>query len=209
AVMGKNRILIQALLVLVVGWGLVIGVRAVAGSKRITADKITQTIEAADFDDWSDGVPAGASTTDREDQLLEVVDMINRLDFAERERTRDERTGEEFFRKLAPEEKDRFVKLTVAKTMETMLRALDGMPPDERRKMVENGLRDIETGRTAEEMSRTRELSEDLLNQITPEGMKAYFEETSAETKLDLAPLMEAMDGVVKGLRAHEFGPPQ
>ena len=207
--MGKNRILIQALLVLVVGWGLVIGVRAVAGSKRITADKITQTIEAANFDDWSDGVPAGASTTDREDQLLEVVDMINRLDFAERERTRDERTGEEFFRKLAPEEKDRFVKLTVAKTMETMLRALDGMPPDERRKMVENGLRDIETGRTAEEMSRTRELSEDLLNQITSEGMKAYFEETSAETKLDLAPLMEAMDGVVKGLRAHEFGPPQ
>lgn len=207
--MGKNRILIQALLVLVVGWGLVIGVRAVAGSKRITADKITQTIEAANFDDWSDGVPAGASTTDREEQLLEVVDMINRLDFAERERTRDERTGEEFFRKLAPEEKDRFVKLTVAKTMETMLRALDGMPPDERRKMVENGLRDIETGRTAEEMSRTRELSEDLLNQITSEGMKAYFEETSAETKLDLAPLMEAMDGVVKGLRAHEFGPPQ
>lgn len=207
--MGKNRILIQALLVLVVGWGLVIGVRAVAGSKRITADKITQTIEAANFDDWSEGVPAGASTTDREDQLLEVVDMINRLDFAERERTRDERTGEEFFRKLAPEEKDRFVKLTVAKTMETMLRALDGMPPDERRKIVENGLRDIETGRTAEEMSRTRELSEDLLNQITSEGMKAYFEETSAETKLDLAPLMEAMDGVVKGLRAHEFGPPQ
>jgi hypothetical protein len=39
--------------------------------------------------------------------------------------------------------------------------------------------------------------------------MRAYFEETSAETKLDLAPLMEAMDGVVKGLRVHEFGPPQ
>lgn len=207
--MGKKRILIQALLVLVVAWGLVIGLRAVAGSKRITADKISQIIEDANFDDWSEGVPVGASTSDREDQLLEVVDMINRLDFAERERARDERKGEEFFRKLAPEEKDRFVKLTVAKTMETMLRALDGMPPAERRKMVENGLRDIETGRTAEEMSRTRELSENLLNQITSEGIKAYFKETSAQTKLDLAPLMEAMDGVVKGLRAHEFGPPQ
>ncbi|MBK1826699.1 hypothetical protein [Haloferula rosea] len=207
--MGKKRILIQAAILLAVAWAVVIGVRAVAGSQRITAEKISQTIAEADFGDWSTGVPAGASLEDREDQLLEIVDMINRLDFAERERTRDNRTGEEFFRKLAPAEKDRFVKLTVAKTMETMLRALDGMPPEERKKIVEDGLRDIESGRTAEEMSRTRELSDELLNQITSEGMKAYFEETSAETKLDLAPLMEAMDGVVKGLRAHDFGPPQ
>lgn len=207
--MGKKRILLQALVLLLVGWSLVIGVRAVAGSKRITAEKISEAIIEADFEDWSEGVPPGASLKDREEKLLEVADMINRLDFSEREKTRDERTGEEFFRKLAPEEKDQFVRLTVAKTMQTMLRALDGMPPEERRKMVEDGLRDIESGRTAEEMARTRELSDELLNQITSEGMKAYFEETSADTKLDLAPLMQAMDGVVKGLRAHEFGPPQ
>lgn len=207
--MGKKRIILQAAIVFAVVWAVVIGVRAVAGSKRITAEKIATVIETVDFQDWSDGVPPGASLGDREGELLQVVEMINKLDFSEREKTRDNRTGEEFFRKLAPEEKDQFVKLTVAKTMETMLRALDGMPPEERRKVIEDGLRDIESGRTAEEMDRTRELSEDLLNQITEEGMRAYFEETSAETKLDLAPLMEAMDGVVKGLRAHEFGPPQ
>ena len=93
--------------------------------------------------------------------------------------------------------------------METMLRALDGMPAEERRKMVEDGLRDIESGRTEEEMERARELGDELLTQITSEGMRAYFEETSAETKIDLAPLVEAMDSVVKGMRGHEFGPPQ
>lgn len=207
--MGKKRIILQAAIVFAVVWAVVIGVRVAAGSKRITAEKIGVVIETVDFQDWSDGVPPGASLSDREGELLQIVEMINKLDFSEREKTRDNRTGEEFFRKLAPEEKDQFVKLTVAKTMETMLRALDGMPPEERKKMIEDGLRDIESGRTAEEMERTRELSEDLLNQITEEGMRAYFEETSAETKLDLAPLMEAMDGVVKGLRAHDFGPPQ
>jgi len=207
--MGKKRILIQAAILFTVVWAVVIGVRGFAGSKRVTAERISEVIEASGFEDWSGGVPAGASLSQREDKLLEVATLFNKLDFAEREMAREERVGEEFFRRLADPEKEEFVKLTVAKTMETMLRALDGMPAEERRRVVEDGLRDIEEGRTEEEMLRARELSEDLLSQITGEGMRAYFEETSAETKLDLAPLMEAMDGLVKGLSGHEFGPPK
>ena len=72
-----------------------------------------------------------------------------------------------------------------------------------------DGLREIEEGRTEEEMKRTREMSEELLRRITDEGMKSYFENASADTKIDLAPLMEAMDDVMKGMRGREFGPPQ
>lgn len=207
--MGKKRILIQAAILFSIVWAVVIGVRGFAGSKRVTSDKIAEVIEDSGFDDWSGGVPDGESLSHREDELREIATLFNKLDFGEREAAREDRVGEEFFRKLAEPEKEEFVKLTVAKTMETMLRALDGMPAEERRRVVEDGLRDIESGRTEEEMLRARELSDDLLNQITGEGMRAYFEETSAETKLDLAPLMEAMDGVVKGLRGHELGPPQ
>ena len=207
--MTRKRILLQTLGALVLVWGVVAGVRAVAGSKRVTAEKIRTEIAGAAFEDWSDGVPAGADPQGRRERIERVAEMFNRLDFAEREKARETRVGEEFFMRLAPQEKERFVELTLTESMRSLMRALDAMSADERRRIVERGLREIEEGRTEEEMLRARELGDDLLERITEEGVKAYFEQAGADTKLDLAPLMDAMDGVVKGLRGNEFGPPE
>ena len=73
---------------------------------------------------------------------------------------------------------------------------------------MEQGLREIESGKTAEEMARARELGDDLLETIAGEGIRAYFDKASTDTKLDLAPLMESMNEVMQGLRGQEFGPP-
>lgn len=205
----KKSVLIQAALVLLAVWAAIIGVRTLAGSQRATAERISQTLVERDFADWSGGSPAGTEPDARHDRLREVAELFNRLDFNERQKARDQRVGEEFFGKLSDSEKEYFVELTVAKSMQSLMRAIDGMGPEERRKFVEDGLRQIERGRTAEEMERARELSEDMLARITEEGMKAYFEEAGADTKLDLAPLMEAMDGVVKGLSGNQFDPSQ
>lgn len=209
SLMANKRVLIQALVALLLVWGVVAGVRSLAGSKRVTAEKIRVEIVRADFEDWSDGLPPGASASARTERIEKVAEMFNQLDFAERDRAREERIGEEFFMRLAPSERERFVELTVEKSMQSLIRALDAMNADERRKIVERGLREIEDGRTEEEMVRAQEMSEELLNRITQEGLKAYFQQANADTKLDLAPLMEAMDGVVKGLRGNDFGPPQ
>jgi hypothetical protein len=90
--------------------------------------------------------------------------------------------------------------------MGRFMEALDQMPAEQRKQFVEQGLREIEEGRTEEEMSRAQELDEQLLAKISQEGMRAYFNEASADTKLDLAPLMEAMNEVMQGLRGNEFG---
>lgn len=207
--MARKRILLQALAALLLVWGVVAGVRAMAGSKRVTADKIRIEIVDAGFEDWSEGIPEGASALGRRERIDKVADMFNQLDFAERDRAREQRVGEDFFLRLAPTERDRFVELTIEKSMQSLIRALDAMNPEERRKIVERGLSEIEDGRTEEEMRRAEEMSEDLLNRITQEGVKAYFEQAGADTKLDLAPLMDAMDGVIKGMRGNEFGPPE
>jgi hypothetical protein len=207
--MASKRILIQGFMALLIVWVVVAGVRSLAGSKRVTAQKIRIEIAAADFADWSSGTPAGGSASQRIERIERVAEMFNRLDFAERDRAREERVGEDFFLRLAPSERDRFVELTVEKSMQSLIRALDAMNPEERRRIVERALREIEEGRTEEEMLRAREMSEQLLERMTQEGLKAYFQQTGAETKLDLAPLMEAMDGLVKGLRGNEFGSPQ
>jgi len=205
--MGKKRILLQAAAVLVLVWAVVFGVRAIAGSKRVTAEKIAEEIDASALEDWSEGIPEGASRSGREERIREVAGMFNGLDFAEREKVRDQRLGERFFDKLADPEKEQFIDLTIAKTMEGFMRALDAMSADERRRMVEKGLKEIEAGKTEADMRRAEEISEDLLNKISEQGMKVYFEEAGTDTKLDLAPLMQAMDEVMKGMRGNDFGP--
>lgn len=199
----------KALLVLVAVWGCVWAVRSYAGSRKITAERVNREVETANFADWSgkDTTADAAEAARREKELRRIATLVNGLDFEEREKNRDNRAGEKFFRKLAPGEKNLFIELTVMETMSRFMEALDAMKPGQRKRFVEQGLKDIREGRTEEEMARADELGDDLLDKISQEGMKAYFEKSSADTKLDLAPLMEAMNETMQGLRGNEFGP--
>lgn len=142
----------------------------------------------------------------REKEIRRIAEMTNRLDFQEREKNRDNRSGEEFFKKLSPQEKSLFVDLTVMESMGRFMEALDELKPAERRKFVQQALKEIDDGKTAEEMARAEALGENLLERISEEGMKAYFDKASADTKLDLAPLMEAMNEVMQGMRGNDIG---
>jgi len=207
--MSRRRIVFQAIAVLAIIWAVVSGVRSFAGSKKITAARLEQRIAQANFADWSerDGTGGGAEAKRREKDIREIAGMVNRLDFREREINRRSRTNEEFFRRLAPAEKSLFIDLTVMESMNRFMEALDSMPPEQRRSFVEQGLREVEEGRTEEDIARAKELGPDLLEKISREGMRAYFQKSSAQTKLDLAPLMEAINETMQGLRGNEFGP--
>jgi hypothetical protein len=206
--MGRKAVIFKALIALALVWVLVWAVRSAASSQRITADKVNREMIAAKFADWSEheAVPDAAEAKHRENELRRIADLFNRLDFEERERNRENRAAESFFRKLSNQEKSLFVELTVVESMNRFMAALDAMDPEQRRKFVEQGLREVREGRTAEEMARADALGEDLLDRITEEGMRAYFEKSSADTKLDLAPLMEAMNETMQGLRNNAFG---
>ena len=193
--------------VLIVVWAAVSGVRSFASSKKITAELIDREIRELKFEDWSENPGTGAAAKEREGELRRIADMVNRLDFAEREKNREKRSGEDFFRKLSAKEKNLFIDLTIVESMSRFMEALDQMPEAQRKSFVEKGLKEIQEGRTEEEMARAREMDETLLTKISEEGMRAYFDKASADTKLDLAPLMEAMNEVMQGLRGNEFGP--
>lgn len=209
--MSRKNVIVKAFLVLALVWASVWGIRTLTGSRKITADRVNREIAGANFTDWSDR--DGSSETSegkrRDKKLREIASMLNRLDFQEREKNRRNRDGEAFFRKLSTREKSLFIDLTVMESMQRFMEALDAMPPEQRKKFVAQGLEEVEKGQTEEEMARARELGSDLLEKISQEGMRAYFEKSSAETKLDLAPLMEAVNETMQGLRGNEFGLPQ
>ncbi|MBC7980836.1 MAG: hypothetical protein H7Y36_09765 [Armatimonadetes bacterium] len=207
--MARKNVFIKATVVLLLVWSCVWVVRAYAGSRKITAERVNREVVAANFADWSaeKSPPDAAEAQRRDKELRKIATLVNGLDFQEREKNRENRTGETFFRKLAPDEKGLFIDLTIMESMGRFMESLDAMKPEQRKKFVEQGLKEISDGRTGEEMARADELDSDLLNKISQEGMKAYFEKSSADTKLDLAPLMEAMNETMQGLRGSEFGP--
>ena len=201
----------KAALVLVLVWTCVWGIRAYAGSRKITAERVNRAVAEANFADWSAQTASSdaAEASRREEELRKIAFLVNRLDFQEREKNRENRSGEAFFRKLAPTEKSLFIDLTIVESMGRFMESLDTMKPEQRKKFVEQGLKEINEGRTKAEMERADQLGADLLDKISQQGMKAYFEKSSADTKLDLAPLMEAMNESMQGLRGNEFGPRQ
>ncbi|WP_367871249.1 hypothetical protein [Luteolibacter sp. Populi] len=207
--MRRKKVIVQALVTLLLLWGVVASVRAFATSKQITAEKVAAVVNEAGFEDWSgQSSPLDADRAkQREKKIREISGLINRLDFAEREKNRDERSGEKLYRRMTPDEKKLFIDLTVRESMGKFMEALDQLPPEKRKQFVQQGLKEIESGRTGEDMARAAELDKNLLETITNEGMRAYFEKASADTKLDLAPLMESMNEVMQGLRGQEFGP--
>ena len=209
--MARRDVLIKAALVLAVVWTCVWGVRAFAGARKITAERVNREVAAANFADWSaqESPPDATEARRRDQELRKIALLVNGLDFQEREKNRDNRSGENFFRKLAPDEKGLFIDLTIKESMGRFMETLDAMKPEQRKKFVEQGLKEISNGRTGDDMARADELGPDLLDKISKQGMKAYFEKSSADTKIDLAPLMEAMNETMQGLRGNEFGPRQ
>ena len=207
--MRRKDVIIKAALVLAVVWTCVWGIRAYAGSRKITAERVNRAVAEAKFADWSaeTGSSDAAEAARREEELRKIASMVNRLDFQEREKNRENRSGEAFFRKLAPGEKTLFIDLTIVESMSRFMESLDTMKPEQRKKFVEQGLKEINEGRTKSEMERADQLGAELLDKISQQGMKAYFEKSSPDTKLDLAPLMEAMNESMQGLRGNEFGP--
>ena len=194
------------MVVLLAVWVLVWGVRSFAGDRKITAQSVDQELRGLNFTDWSENPGTTAERGRREEGIRRVSEMYNRLDFTEREKNRESRSGEVFFKKLDQGEKELFINLTIVESMNRFMEALDQMPADQRKRFVEKGLEEIREGRTEEEMERAEEMDDKLLTKISEEGMRAYFDKASADTKLDLAPLMEAMNEVMQGLRGREFG---
>jgi DNA-directed RNA polymerase specialized sigma24 family protein len=206
-VKGRKSIILKGLAALALVWLCVFAVRSFAAGKKVTAERLDREVRELDFADWSATPGSGAVAKEREEEIRRIADMVNRLDFQERQKNRDSRSGENFFRKLNTQEKNLFIDLTIMESMGRFMEALDQMPVEQRKSFVQQGLKEIQDGRTEAEMERAKEMDDRLLAKISEEGMRAYFDKASADTKLDLAPLMEAMNEVMQGLRGNEFGP--
>lgn len=207
--MTLRHVILRALLVLTLVWTGVWAVRAYAESKKLTAERVAGIVAKADFADWSDRAapPDNADAQRRESQLREIARLVNLLDFQERDAHRRKHTDAALCGKLSAREKALYLDLTVMESFRRFMRSLDGMRPQQRKRFIEQGLREFAQGGGDDELARARALGADTLTKASPDAVRAYLAGASTDTILNLAPLIEVVNETVQGLRGNDFGP--
>lgn len=194
----KSGIIIKGGILLVSIWFLVWGVTTWTDGRKATAERVSEMIDESAFDDWSQEMGSEVDVSKRRERLEDIAKVLNRLDLRQRDRLRENRSGIKLFTRLSTEEKIYFVELTLTQSMKRMMEAFDKMPEKERERLVEKSLRDLQ-GQGGEDLVRLQEEDPEVIDRIVKKGLGAYYQNASADTKMDLAPLMDAFGEVLSG----------
>ena len=97
------------------------------------------------------------------------------------------------------------------------LAAFEEMPEDKRRRTVEQALKQMKesheklaaSGQAPPAGTNSVALSEELRQKVTTMGLKSFYSQSSAQTKAELAPVLEEMQRMMESGRMLRGGPRQ
>ncbi|MFK5922151.1 MAG: hypothetical protein QM496_08215 [Verrucomicrobiota bacterium] len=190
--------LLKVAVVLTLIWAVVWGVMSVSGVFRETPEKVIAYMEANPLSEVED-------ENQRREIISGLADRLNRLDHIqinEFQSDPDKDRRRDFFKEMSAEEQHLFMERRIGKAFNQMMNAFNEMERSERKRLVERTLkrmRDDDDERLG--LQRLEESDPAATEKIVNEGLRAYYQNASAETKLDLAPLMEQMQRNLQALR--------
>ncbi len=181
---------IKAGALLVGVWLLVAGVIFVARSAKPTPESVVRYAEEHPVE--------GKTPAERERIMRKLANELNQLDYDQRREVRMGKRLEVFFKSLQPQEQSHFIDLTFPAGFRKMMDSFNKMTPQKRKQFVERTLADMRRRGAEEEPPRPDDPN---VQKIIAQGLHSFYSEASAETKLDLAPLVEQMQMNLQGLR--------
>ncbi len=174
---------IKAVAILAAIWLVAGGAIFWARSAKVTPESLTKHIETLQLE--------GRAADARSKEIEKVADQLNRLTYEERRQMRMSRKLDVFFKALSPTEQELFLDLTLPIGFKQMMEALNKMERPKRQQFVTRTLKEMRD-REGDEPARNEE-DEAAAQKIISQGFKSFYSEASAETKLDVAPLIEEM----------------
>lgn len=180
---------LKAALVLAGLWLIAGAVIFWARQTKPTPERLVAYLEANPID--------GAGS--RDEKLQAIADQLNALTFEQRREVRMGKQLDLYFKKLQPQEQARFLDLTLPTGFKQMMESLNKMERPQRKRFVEKALRDMERDRNfnGENDGNLDTNARKMIEQ----GFKSFYSEATADTKMDVAPLIEQLQQNLQGLR--------
>jgi hypothetical protein len=183
----RNLFLFKGLAAILLLWALVYGIVRWAGSIRPTPEKVAAFIEQNPLDGIEE-------PEERRRVIGDLATMLNAMEPSELKMLEERAESDprrNFFKDLSTEEQFFFLEKRVGRAFQQMMQSFNEMDREERKKIVERSLKRMQEQNGAP--GRLEEADPEVAEKITQAGLKSYYEDASAETKIDLAPLLEEM----------------
>ncbi len=184
-------------------WVLALTGYSVAKAHRVTIDGVKAYIQSVDL--------RSLSGDERARAIRKLADMLNALSLEERQKARLERLSWSWFSQMTEDEKAGFIEATMPTGFKQMLTAFEQLPEDKRRKTVDDALRRLRQSESRMQAEESEDgqadtngppvLSEELQAKIRTIGLKTFYSQSSAQTKAELAPVLEEMQRVMESGR--------
>lgn len=187
------------LLVWLLAWG---GYR-IAENSKVTADKLRRYMASVEL--------SKLAANERARALRKLEDMINALSPDDRRQWRMEGSGRDWFADMTEDERGQFLEAIMPTGFKQMLDAFSELPEEKRKKVVDDAIRNLHKQATNNAVNGNlagggtngpQPLSPELEQKVRAIGLKTFYSQGSAETKAELAPLIEELQRQVQSGRA-------
>lgn len=187
----KTRLYITAAAGVAMLWLVVLVVIHVLHGIQPTAASITVW---ADRQDWS-----ALSAAERTRRLNSLADQMNELTFDERQKLNRERGLQLLMKQLTEEERLSLLDQTLPKGFDQVMEAINKMKPEDRRHMVEQAMENMK--KFDSDHPDRPPVDDAIAQKVIQTGFSSYLKTASAQTKMDLAPLIEQIQMNMQGPR--------
>ena len=183
-------------------WVVVVAAYDITQSFKMTADKVRAYVESVDLNTLS--------AAERARALQKLASQLNALSLAERQQIRQGRSPQKWFAEMTEAEmteaeKGAFIEATMPTGMKQMLAAFEAQPEDKRRKLIDEALQRLRAdgGRAGagSPADRPAPISPELEARMRTIGLQSFYSQSSAQTKAELAPLLEEMQHAMESGR--------
>ncbi len=132
----------------------------------------------------------------REKTIRRVEDQLNDVTYDERQRLQRSGVTRQFFHSLTPAEQAAFLDATLPADFRQMMEAFNKMEPAKRKEFVERAVTEM---KKHEGDGPPPGADEQTAQRFVDQGLKSFYSDASADTKLDLAPIIEQMQRNLQG----------
>lgn len=195
-----RKAILTGAIILAAGWTLAIGGYRLAGSGRMTLEKLRRYVASVDA--------AALSSDSRRETVNQLAAKLNALTPDERHLARIECPWTRWFSALSAQERDDLIDAALPDDMQNMLTAFDYLPDDLRSRALDDSLRRLHADQSLIQTNRDlAPISSEARQGLLQAGLNDYFKTATTREKATLSPLLEELHQMMEtGAMFHSRG---